>query len=83
MTEIWMFCKIDIFSETISSGRTYFAIWGIKRYLILLVESIQDHGWINFKHDGILEGIFPGFMWDLYRITLELSRDPNVIILAS
>ena len=28
MTEIWIFfCKIDIFSETISSGRTYFAIW--------------------------------------------------------
>ena len=30
MTEIWIFlCKIDIFSETISSGRTYFVIWGI------------------------------------------------------
>ena len=36
-----------------------------------------------FKHDGILEGIFPGFMWDPNRVTLELSRDPNVIILAS
>ena len=22
------FCKIDIFSETISSSRTHFAIWG-------------------------------------------------------
>ena len=22
MTEIWIFCKIDIFSETIGSGRT-------------------------------------------------------------
>ena len=33
-----------------------------------------------FKHDGILRGIFPGFMWDPYRITLELSRDPNVHI---
>ena len=33
-----------------------------------------------FKHDGILGGIFPGFMWDPYRITLELSRDPNVIL---
>ena len=43
------FCKIDIFSETISSGRTYFAIWVIKHYLTLLVESIQDHGWINFQ----------------------------------
>ena len=43
------FCKIDIFSETISSGRTYFAIWGIKHNLTLLVESIQDHGWINFE----------------------------------
>ena len=42
-------------------------------------------GGSNFKHDGILGGggIFPGFMWDPYRITLELSRDPNVIILAS
>ena len=36
-----------------------------------------------FKHDGTLGEIFPGFMWDLYRVTLELSRDPNVIILAS
>ena len=49
MTEIWTFCKIDIFSETISSSRTYFAIWGIEHYLTLLVESIQDHGWINFQ----------------------------------
>ena len=32
-----------------------------------------------FKHDGILEGIFPGFMWDPYRVTLELLRDPNHI----
>ena len=36
-----------------------------------------------FKHDGILGGIFPGFMRDPYRVTLELSRDPNLIILAS
>ena len=50
-----------------------------------------------FKHDGILGGIFPGFMWDPhilggifpgfmwdpYRITQELSGDPNVIVLAS
>ena len=49
ITEIWLFCKIDIFSETISSGRTYFAIWGIKYYLTLSVELIQDHGWINFQ----------------------------------
>ena len=49
MTKTWIFCKIYIFSETISSGRTYFAIWGIKHYLTLLVESIQDHGWINFQ----------------------------------
>ena len=48
MTEIWIFVK-QTFSETISSGRTYFAIWGNKHYLILLVESIQDHGWINFQ----------------------------------
>ena len=49
MTEIWIFCKIDIFSETISSGRTDFAIWGIKHHLTLLVKSIQDHRWINFQ----------------------------------
>ena len=49
MTEIWIFCKINIFSETISSSRTYFAIWGIKHYLTLLVEPIQDHGWIHFQ----------------------------------
>ena len=33
-----------------------------------------------FKHDGILGGIFSGFMWDPYRVTLKLLRDPNVII---
>ena len=50
MKEIWIFLvKIDIFSETISSGITHFAIWGIKHYLTLLVKSIQDHGWINFQ----------------------------------
>ena len=43
------FVKIDIFLETISSGRTHFAIWGIKHYLTLLVKSIQDHGWINLQ----------------------------------
>ena len=43
------FCKIDIFSETINSGRTHFAIWGNKHYLTLLVNSIQGHGWINFQ----------------------------------
>ena len=43
------FCKIDIFSETINSGRTDFAIWGVKHCLTLLVESIQDHGLINFQ----------------------------------
>ena len=36
-----------------------------------------------FKHDGILGGLFPEFMWDPYRVTLGLSRDPDVIILAS
>ena len=49
MTEIWIFCKLDIFSEIISSDRTYSAIWGIKHYLTLSVELIQDHGWINFQ----------------------------------
>ena len=43
------FCKINIFSETISSGRTHFVIWGIKHYLTLLVKSIQDDGWISFQ----------------------------------
>ena len=43
------FVSIDIFSETISARRTYFAIWVIKHYLTLLVESIPDHGWINFQ----------------------------------
>ena len=33
-----LFVKIDSFSETISSGRTHFAIWGIKHYLTLLVK---------------------------------------------
>ena len=36
-----------------------------------------------FKHDGILGGIFAGFMWDTYSVTLKLLRDSNVIILAS
>ena len=49
MTEIWNIFEIDIFLETISSGRTHFVIWGIKHYLTLLVKSIQDHGWINFQ----------------------------------
>ena len=37
------------------------------------------------KHDGIgiLGKMFPEFVWDPYRITLELSKGPNVIILAS
>ena len=41
------FVKIDVFSETISSGRTHFVISGIEHYLTLLVKSIQDHGWIS------------------------------------
>ena len=50
MKEICIFfVKIGIFSETISSGRTHFAIWGIKHYFTLLVKSIQDHLWINFQ----------------------------------
>ena len=50
MKEIWIFFVIiDIFSETISSGRTHFAIWGIKHYLTLLVKLNQDHGWLNFQ----------------------------------
>ena len=50
MKEIWIFfVKIDIFSETISSGKTHFAIWGIKHHVTLLVKSIKDHGWINFQ----------------------------------
>ena len=37
----------------------------------------------TIKHDGILGEFFLEFAWDPYRITLELSLDPNVIILAS
>ena len=32
-----------------------------------------------FKHDRIPGGFFPEFVWDLLRITPELSRDQNVI----
>ena len=35
------------------------------------------------KHDGINGEMFPEFVWDPYRITLELSRGPNVIILTT
>ena len=35
------------------------------------------------KHDGTLREFFPKFSWDPYRITLELSRGPNVIILTT
>ena len=35
------------------------------------------------KHDGTLGEFFPEFVWDPYGITLELSRGPNVIILAT
>ena len=35
------------------------------------------------KHDGTLGEFFPEFEWDPNRITLELSRGPNVIILAT
>ena len=28
-----IFCEVDIFSETISSGRTHFAIWFLELYL--------------------------------------------------
>ena len=61
------------------------------RYSVLCtVESILSNGYHGnddyhriFKHNGILRRIFPGFMWDPNRITLELSKDPNVIRLAS
>ena len=49
LDDFYKACKIDILSETINSGRTHFAIWGIKPYLTLSVISIQDHGWINFQ----------------------------------
>ena len=68
-----------MFSETTSYGRTHFAIWDIKHYLTLLVKSIQDHGLINFQTWGNFSRIYV----DSHRVTLELSRDPNVIILAS
>ena len=59
--------KIHIFSETISSGRTYTAIWGIKHYLTLSVELIQGQGWIIFKHYGIIGEFFQ----DLCGIPIE------------
>ena len=74
MTEIclFVFCKIDIFSETISSGRTYFAIWVTKHYLTLLVESIQDHWVDQFSNMMGYLGEFFQDLWGSYRITLEL-----------
>ena len=35
-----------------------------------------------FKDDRILGGIFPRFVWDPYRFTLEFSKDQTEIILA-
>ena len=34
MQKSGFFCKMDIVSETISSGRIYFVIWGIKVNII-------------------------------------------------
>ena len=62
-------CKIDIFSEAISSGRTYFAIWGIKHFLALSVESIQDHGFINQFSN--MMGYLGEFFQDLCGIHIE------------
>ena len=49
MTEIWISCKIDIFSEQSVLIEHTLQFRGIKHYLTLLAESIQDHGWINFQ----------------------------------
>ena len=82
MTGIWIFCKIDIFSETISSGRTYFVIWVSN--IIDPVSRINSRSWMDQLLD-MMEylGEFSRIMWDPHRITLELSSDSNVIILAS
>ena len=37
----------------------------------------------TIKHDGILGETFLEIVWHPYSITLELSRGPNVIILAT
>ena len=42
------FVKTDIFSQTISSGRTHFVIWGIKHYLTLSVKSTIESHW-NYR----------------------------------
>ena len=45
MTENWIFCKIDIFSETISSSRTHFVIWRIKLTIFDPVSDISSRSW--------------------------------------
>ena len=71
MTEIWIFCKIDIFSETISSGRTYFAIWGIKHYFrryqkntpLQNLESLRSlRNLLLFELEGLSFGTFFGLL---------------------
>ena len=55
---------------------------GLKHYSTLLVELIRVMDGSIFKHDRIRGAIFPGFGWNPYRITLELSKDQTVITLA-
>ena len=60
MTEIWIFCKIHFFSEIISSGRTHFAIWGIKHY-IDPVSKINSRSWVDQFSNMI------GYLWKFFQ----------------
>ena len=60
--------KIDIFSETISSGRTHFAIWGIKRYFNP-VSKINSRSWVDQFSN--MMGYLGEFFQDLCGIPIE------------
>ena len=62
------FCKINIFSETISSGRTHFAIWGIKT-LFDPVSKINSRSWVDQFSN--MMGYFGEFFQDLCGIPIE------------
>ena len=62
------FCKIDIFSETISSGRTHFAIWGIKT-LFDPVSKINSRSWVDQFSN--MMGYLGEFFQDLCGIPIE------------
>ena len=65
MTETWSFCKLDIFSGTISSGRTYFAIWDG----FYPVSRIISGSWVDQFLNMI--GYLGEFFQDLFGIPIE------------